>query len=268
MLSAELKRGVIQDIALMKYIGLRPVVVHGGGPEITALLKQMGKQSSFVSGLRVTDEETMAAAEMVLVGKINTELVALLNGQGVRAVGLSGKDAGLLKARKHLATVYENGTAKEVDIGFVGDVAEVRPDIIWTLLNNDYIPVIAPIGVGEAGESYNINADYAAGEIAGALRAEKLLLLTDVEGIYRDYRDKSTFISSLTFADAKKLIRGGGIDGGMIPKVEACIRAMSGGAAKAHIIDGRQPHSLLLEIFTDTGIGTEVVKGEGEIDEC
>jgi len=207
MLSAELKRGVIQDIALMKYIGLRPVVVHGGGPEITALLKQMGKQSSFVSGLRVTDEETMAAAEMVLVGKINTELVALLNGQGVRAVGLSGKDAGLLKARKHLATVYENGTAREVDIGFVGDVAEVKPDIIWTLLNNDYIPVIAPIGVGEAGESYNINADYAAGEIAGALRAEKLLLLTDVEGIYRDYRDKSTFISSLTFADAKKLIR-------------------------------------------------------------
>ncbi len=268
MLSAELKRGVIQDIALMKYIGLRPVVVHGGGPEITALLKQMGKQSSFVSGLRVTDEETMAAAEMVLVGKINTELVALLNGQGVRAVGLSGKDAGLLKARKHLATVYENGTAREVDIGFVGDVAEVKPDIIWTLLNNDYIPVIAPIGVGEAGESYNINADYAAGEIAGALRAEKLLLLTDVEGIYRDYRDKSTFISSLTFADAKKLIRSGGIDGGMIPKVEACIRALSGGAAKAHIIDGRQNHSLLLEIFTDTGIGTEVVKGEGEIDEC
>jgi acetylglutamate kinase len=152
----------------------------------------------------------MAAAEMVLVGKINTELVALLNGQGVRAVGLSGKDAGLLKARKHLATVYENGTAREVDIGFVGDVAEVKPDIIWTLLNNDYIPVIAPIGVGEAGESYNINADYAAGEIAGALRAEKLLLLTDVEGIYRDYRDKSTFISSLTFADAKKLIRSGG----------------------------------------------------------
>ncbi len=268
MLNNELKSSVIQDIALMKYIGLKPVVVHGGGPEITALLKQMGKQSSFVSGLRVTDEETMAAAEMVLAGKINTELVAMLNTHGARAVGLNGKDAGLIKARKHLATVYEGGQAREVDIGFVGDVAEVKPDILWTLLNNDYIPVIAPVGAGTAGESYNINADYVAGEIAGALRAEKLILLTDVEGIYRDYHDKSTFVSTLGFADAKKMIREGGIDGGMIPKVEACIRALSGGADKAHIIDGRQSHSLLLEIFTDTGIGTEVVKGEGEIDEC
>lgn len=268
MLNADLKNSVIQDIALMKYIGLRPVVVHGGGPEITALLKQMGKQSSFVSGLRVTDEETMAAAEMVLVGKINTELVAMLNTHGARAVGLNGKDAGLIKARKHLATVYEDGQARKVDIGFVGDVAEVKPDIIWTLLNNDYIPVIAPVGAGAAGESYNINADYVAGEIAGALRAEKLILLTDVEGIYRDYHDKSTFVSTLGFADAKRMIREGSIDGGMIPKVEACIRALSGGAEKAHIIDGRQNHSLLLEIFTDTGIGTEVVKGEGDIDEC
>jgi acetylglutamate kinase len=268
MLNADLKRSVIQDIVLMKFIGLRPVVVHGGGPEITALLKQMGKQSSFVSGLRVTDEETMAAAEMVLVGKINTELVALLNSQGARAVGLSGKDAGLIKARKHLATVYEEGKPREVDIGYVGDVAEVRPDIIWTLLNNDYIPVIAPVGAGDNGESYNINADYVAGEIAGALRAEKLLLLTDVEGIYRDYHDKSTFVSTLDFAAAKRMIREGGIEGGMIPKVEACIRALAGGAAKAHVIDGRQNHSLLLEIFTDTGIGTEVVKGEGQNDEC
>jgi acetylglutamate kinase len=268
MLNADLKNSVIQDIALMKYIGLRPVVVHGGGPEITALLKQMGKQSSFVSGLRVTDEETMAAAEMVLAGKINTELVAMLNTHGARAVGLNGKDAGLIKARKHLATVYEEGQAREVDIGFVGDVAEVKPDILWTLLNNDYIPVIAPVGAGAAGESYNINADYVAGEIAGALRAEKLILLTDVEGIYRDYHDKSTFVSTLGFADAKRMIREGSIDGGMIPKVEACIRALSGGADKAHIIDGRQSHSLLLEIFTDTGIGTEVVKGEGDNDEC
>lgn len=268
MLNADLKNSVIQDIVLMKYIGLKPVVVHGGGPEITALLKQMGKQSSFVSGLRVTDEETMAAAEMVLAGKINTELVAMLNNHGARAVGLNGKDAGLIKARKHLATVYEEGKAREVDIGFVGDVAEVKPDILWTLLNNDYIPVIAPVGAGAAGESYNINADYVAGEIAGALRAEKLILLTDVEGIYRDYHDKSTFVSTLGFADAKRMIREGSIDGGMIPKVEACIRALSGGADKAHIIDGRQTHSLLLEIFTDTGIGTEVVKGEGDNDEC
>ncbi|MDT8902642.1 acetylglutamate kinase [Anaeroselena agilis] len=268
MLNADLKNSVIKDIVLMKYIGLRPVVVHGGGPEITALLKQLGKQSSFVSGLRVTDEETMAAAEMVLAGKINTELVAMLNTHGARAVGINGKDAGLIKARKHLATVYEDGQSREVDIGFVGDVAEVKPDIIWTLLNNDYIPVIAPVGAGAAGESYNINADYVAGEIAGALRAEKLILLTDVEGIYRDYHDKSTFVSTLGFADAKRMIREGSIEGGMIPKVEACIRALSGGADKAHIIDGRQNHSLLLEIFTDTGIGTEVVKGEGENDEC
>lgn len=268
MINEDIKRSVIQDIVLMKYIGLKPVVVHGGGPEITALLKQMGKQSSFVSGLRVTDEETMAAAEMVLAGKINSELVALLNREGGRAVGLSGKDASLIVGRKHLATVYEDGEPRLVDIGFVGDVAEVRPDIVWTLLHNDYIPVIAPVGVGLDGETYNINADYVAGEIAGALRAEKLLLLTDVEGIYRDYHDKSTFVSTLDFADAKAMIRDGAIEGGMIPKVEACIRALSGGAAKAHIIDGRQAHALLLEIFTDTGIGTEVVKGEGEEDEC
>lgn len=267
MINDGLKQSVIQDIVLMRYIGLRPVVVHGGGPEITALLKQLGKQSAFVSGLRVTDADTMAAAEMVLVGKINTELVALLNLHGARAVGLNGKDASLIAATKHLARVYDNGRTTEVDIGFVGDVAAVNPDIVWTLLNSDYIPVIAPVGVGAAGESYNINADYVAGEVAGALRAEKLLLLTDVEGIYRDYRDKSSFISTLSFAAAKRMIRDGAIDGGMIPKVEACIRALSGGAAKAHIIDGRQAHSLLLEIFTDTGIGTEVVKGEGE-DEC
>ena len=268
MINEEIKRSVIQDLVLMKYIGLKPVVVHGGGPEITALLKQMGKQSSFVSGLRVTDAETMAAAEMVLAGKINTELVALLNREGARAVGLNGKDANLVVAKKHLATVYEGDATRQVDIGFVGDVAKVTPDIIWTLLNNDYIPVIAPVGAGEAGESYNINADYVAGEMAGALRAEKLLLLTDVEGIYRDYRDKSTFLSTLSFAAAQRMIREGAIEGGMIPKVEACIRALSGGAAKAHIIDGRQAHALLLEVFTDSGIGTEVVKGEGEEDEC
>ncbi|MDR3564652.1 MAG: acetylglutamate kinase [Negativicutes bacterium] len=264
MINADLKRSVIQDIILMKYIGLRPVVVHGGGPEITAMLKQLGKQSTFVSGLRVTDSETMDAAEMVLVGKINTEIVGLLNLYGAKAVGLNGKDASLLMAAKHLAKVYEGDNVKEVDIGFVGDVTKVNPEILLTLLDQGYIPVIAPIGVGSQGESYNINADYVAGEIAGALEAEKLLLLTDVEGIYRDYRDKSTFISSLTFAEAQQMIKDGSVDGGMIPKVEACIRALAGGAAKTHIIDGRQLHSLLLEIFTDTGIGTEVVKERGE----
>jgi len=260
MVNNELKRSVIQDIILMKYIGLRPVVVHGGGPEITAMLQQMGKKSDFVSGLRVTDAETVAVAEMVLVGKINTEIVGLLNQYGAKAVGLNGKDASLLVAAKHLAKVHEQDTVKEVDIGFVGDVTQVNPGILHSMIDSDYIPVIAPIGVGEAGESYNINADYVAGEIAGALKAEKLVLLTDVEGIYHDYHDKNTFISTLTFSEAQKMIKEGSIDGGMIPKVEACIRALSGGAAKTHIVDGRQPHSLLLEIFTDTGIGTEVVK--------
>jgi len=264
MINNELKRSVIQDIIMMKYIGLRPVVVHGGGPEITALLKQMGKQSTFVSGLRVTDSETMAAAEMVLVGKINTEIVGLLNLHGAKAVGLNGRDASLLVAAKHLAKVHEGDQVKEVDIGFVGDIVKVNTDIVLTLLDQGYIPVIAPIGGGTQGESYNINADYVAGEIAGALKAEKLLLLTDVEGIYRDYSDKSSFISTLTFAEAQQMIKTGSIDGGMIPKVEACIRALAGGAAKTHIIDGRQPHSLLLEIFTDTGIGTEVVKERGQ----
>ncbi|MDD4601056.1 MAG: acetylglutamate kinase [Negativicutes bacterium] len=260
MINNELKHSVIQDIILMKYVGMKPVVVHGGGPEITSMLKKLGKQSTFVSGLRVTDEETVAVAEMVLVGKINTEIVSLLNHHGAKAVGLSGKDAELIIAKKHLARVHEDGKVKEVDIGFVGDIEKINTDILTTLLNSDYIPVIAPIGVSNENESYNINADYVAGEVAGALGAEKLLLLTDIEGIYRDYKDKSTFVSTLGFAEAQNMIQTKAIDGGMIPKVEACIRALAGGAMKTHIIDGRQPHSLLLEVFTARGIGTEVVK--------
>ncbi|SDF51454.1 acetylglutamate kinase [Sporolituus thermophilus] len=261
MINEQLKAKVIQDIILMKAVGMRLVVVHGGGPEITAMLKQVGKQSTFVSGLRVTDAETMAIAEMVLVGKTNTEIVSLLNKYGAKAVGLNGKDASLIVAQKHLAKVYDGDAVKEVDIGFVGDVAQINPGILFTLLEQDYIPVIAPIGVGIGGESYNINADYVAGEIAGALAAEKLLLLTDVEGIYRDYHDKATFISTLTLTEAQAMIKQGTIDGGMIPKVEACLKALAGGARKTHIIDGRQPHSLLLEVFTDKGAGTEIVKG-------
>lgn len=260
MVNNELKHSVIKDIILMKYVGMKPVVVHGGGPEITGMLKQLGKQSTFVSGLRVTDEETVSVAEMVLVGKINTEIVSLLNHHGAKAVGLSGKDAELIIAKKHLARVHEDGQVKEVDIGYVGDIERINVDILTTLLNSDYIPVIAPIGVSIANESYNINADYVAGEVAGALGAEKLLLLTDTEGIYRDYHDKSTFISTLDFAEAQQMIKTKAIDGGMIPKVESCIRALAGGAVKTHIIDGRQPHSLLLEVFTAEGIGTEVVK--------
>ncbi len=260
MVSNELKEQVIQDIVLMKYVGMRPVIVHGGGPDITNFLKKVGKQSEFVSGLRVTDEETVQIAEMVLVGKINTEIVSLLNEAGVKAVGLSGKDAELLKAKKKYAVVHENGTTREVDIGFVGAVEEVNTDILNDLLERNYIPVIAPIGVGEHHESFNINADYVAAEVAGALKAEKLLLLTDIEGIYGDYNDKSTFISTLKQLDARKMIEAGTIAGGMIPKVEACLSSLEAGTGKTHIIDGRQPHSLILEVFTPQGIGTQVVK--------
>lgn len=260
MINDEFKRSVIQDIILLKYVGMRPVVVHGGGPEITATLKKFGKKSEFISGLRVTDAETVAIAEMVLVGKINTEIVSLLNHYGARAVGLSGKDADLIIAAKHLAKIHEDGQSRELDIGFVGDVTQINKGIIETLLDQNYIPVVAPIGVGLKGETYNINADYVAGELAGALGAEKLLLLTDVEGIYRDYNDKSSFISTLSFVEAQEMIKHGTIGGGMIPKVEACVRALTRGAAKTHIIDGRLAHSLLLEVLTDEGIGTEVIK--------
>ena len=260
MINEELKAKVIQDIIFLQCAGLRPVVVHGGGPEITAMLKRVGKQSNFIGGLRVTDEETVELAEMVLVGKLNTELVSILNRQGGKAIGLNGKDANLVLAKKHMSEVYENGEVKLVDIGFVGDVVSVNTELINSLLDLGYIPVIAPIGAGVNGETYNINADSVAGEVAGALKAEKLLLLTDVRGIYVDYRDESTFVSTLTFERAQELMIKGCIDGGMIPKVKACITALSGGAAKTHIVDGRQPHTILMEIFTDAGIGTEVVK--------
>ena len=259
MINEDLKEKVMQDIALMKYVGIRPVIVHGGGPEITGFLKKVGKKSSFVAGLRVTDAETVEIAEMVLDGKVNSEIVNLLNHRGVRAVGLSGKDANLICAQKKLATVYDGDEKKKVDIGYVGAVEQVNVALIEDLLDQDYVPVIAPIGVGKNGESYNINADYVAGEIAGALKAEKLMLLTDVEGIYGNYEDKSTFISTLTLKEAESMIQSGVIGGGMIPKVETCLKALKGGAAKTHIIDGRQPHSLLLEIFTSQGIGTEVI---------
>ncbi|MBR4695227.1 MAG: acetylglutamate kinase [Selenomonadaceae bacterium] len=260
MVNDDLKEKVMQDVALMKYVGIHPVIVHGGGPEITAFLKKVGKESSFVSGLRVTDEETVEIAEMVLDGKINSEIVTRLNRIGVRAVGLSGKDAGLIRAKKKLATVYEGEEKKRVDIGYVGEVIQVDITVIKDLIAHDYIPVIAPIGVGEDGESYNINADYVASEIAGALEAEKLLLLTDIEGIYKDYDDKSTFISSLHAEEARNYIKEGIISGGMIPKVEACLMALEKGAGKTHIIDGRLEHSIILEIFTSAGIGTQVEK--------
>ena len=259
MINEALKENVMRNVALMKFVGIQPILVHGGGPEITGFLKKVGKESSFVSGLRVTDEETVEIAEMVLDGKLNSEIVSLLNLRGVRAVGLSGKDAGLIKAKKKLAAVYESDAVREVDIGYVGEVTAVDTRIITDLLQQDYVPVIAPIGMGEHGESYNINAEYVAAEIAGALRAEKVLLLTDVEGVYKDFADKSSLISQLHLEEAKAYIRSGVIDGGMIPKVEACLRALEAGAHKAHIIDGRLDHSIILEIFTSRGIGTMVL---------
>ena len=260
MINDDLKEKVMQDIALMKYVGIRPVIVHGGGPDITGFLKKVGKESDFVAGLRVTDEETIEIAEMVLDGKVNSEIVNLLNRRGVRAVGLSGKDAGLIKARKKLATVYEGEDTKKVDIGYVGEVEQVDTGSLEDLLKQGYVPIIAPIGVGDNGESYNINADYVAAEIAGALQAEKLLLLTDIEGIYKDFNDKSSFISTLHLPEAKQYIKEGIIAGGMIPKVEACLTALEQGAGKTHIIDGRLAHSIILEIFTSRGIGTQVVR--------
>jgi acetylglutamate kinase len=259
MINEELKLKVIQDIILMKYIGINVVVVHGGGPEITALMKQMGKDPEFVHGLRVTDRETMEIAEMVLVGKLNPEIVSLINHHGGKAVGLSGKDGGMIRAHKSLLTKVVDGETKTYDIGFVGDVEKVDASVVKAVVNAGYIPVIAPIGVGENNQSYNINADYVAGDVAGALQADKLLLLTDVEGVFRDYQDKSTLISSLTLREIDELIAQGIIAGGMIPKVQACVNAINKGVKKVNIIDGRLPHSILLELFTNQGIGTEIV---------
>ena len=255
MTSETLKDEVVQDLALMKYVGIRPIIVHGGGPEITALLKRLGKETTFIEGLRVTDAETVTTAEMVLAGKINADIVTRLCLQGASAVGLSGKDANLLRARKK--QVFVQG--KAVDIGFVGEVEAVNTQILATLLQSDYLPVVAPIGADGAGQSYNINADYVAAALAGALQAEKLILLTDVEGIYKDYADKTSFLPTITVREAQQYLKDGTLQGGMLPKVEACLRALSQGAKKAHIIDGRQEHSLILELFTSQGIGTQII---------
>ncbi len=260
MISDELKSKVITDITLMKYVGIRPVIVHGGGPDITGFLQKIGKKSEFVSGLRVTDKETMAIAEMVLIGKVNSEIVNRLSQAGNHAIGLSGKDGNLIRARKKLAEVHREGKIERVDIGYVGEVESITASVLSDMLEGGYIPVVAPVGVGESGESYNINADYVAAKVAGALHAEKLLLLTDVEGIYKNYADRSSFISSLTEEEARRYIDDGVISGGMIPKVEACLGALAEGTRKTSIIDGRLPHSLLLELFTEQGIGTEIVR--------
>ena len=253
MEQADLKEQFAQDVLLLRLVGIRPVIVHGGGPQIGALMKRLGKEPRFVGGMRVTDEETVQIVEMVLVGKINKEIVGLINLHGGRAVGLSGKDASLLRARKRLHRMPDGTSA---DIGLVGEVEAVNPEPIRLLEENGFIPVIAPVGVGEAGETYNINADLVAGDVAAALFAEKLIHLTDVTGINGE---DGRMVSTLTKRDAERLIKAGVIDGGMLPKVESSLRALTGGAQKAHIIDGRVPHAILLEVLTKEGIGTEIV---------
>ncbi len=253
MEKADLKEQFARDVLLLRLIGIRPVIVHGGGPQIGALMKKLGKEPHFVGGMRVTDPETMELVEMVLVGKLNKEIVGLINVHGGRAVGLSGKDANLLRARKRLHRMPDGST---VDIGLVGEVETVNADVIRLFEDNGLIPVIAPVGVGARGESYNVNADLVAGEVAAALRAEKLIHLTDVQGINGE---DGRLLSRLTKRDAERLIKTNVIDGGMLPKVESALRALEGGAAKAHIIDGRVPHAVLLEVFTHQGVGTEIV---------
>jgi len=260
MVDCALKKAVLTDVVLMKYVGMRPVIVHGGGPEITAMLKKLGIESRFIGGLRVTDDETMEIVEMVLVGKINKEIVSMLNAFGGRAVGLSGKDAGLLQAARKMGRARRpDGTVEMVDIGHVGEITRVDPDIVSTLIDQGYIPVISPVAMGADRESYNINADYVAGELAVALKAEKLVILTDVEGILADRRDRDSLISVIHAPEVPDLVTRGIIEGGMIPKVECCTRALAGGVGTTHILDGRVPHSILLEVFTDRGIGTMVV---------
>lgn len=258
MAAADLKAAVMQDIALMKYVGMHPIVVHGGGPEVSEMARKMGIEPQFVDGLRVTDAATMAIAQMVLVGKTNREIVTHLCAQGVKAVGLSGQDAGLIRAVRHLHRSAETG--EMVDLGYVGDVASVDTEVLTALTRAGFVPVIAPIGVGPGGQPYNINADTVAGAIAAAMQAEKLVLLTDVEGVRADKDDPSSVLSRVTAQEVQAWIARGKLEGGMIPKLQCCLTALEGGVNRVHIIDGRVPHSLLLEIFTDEGVGTMVIK--------
>ncbi|MGH7899127.1 MAG: acetylglutamate kinase [Candidatus Binatia bacterium] len=257
MIDEELQSSFAEDIALLKYVGINPVIVHGGGPQIDRMLEKLRLESRFVRGMRVTDEATMDVVEMVLGGKINKQIVTLINKHGGKAVGLSGKDGGLLLARKMLIKVTEAGKPAEiVDIGMVGEIIKVNVDVIRSLDAADFIPVIAPVAVGERGESYNVNADTAAGKFAEAIQAEKLILLTDVEGI-KDGND--ALLRTLSSEQVSQLIQSGVIGEGMIPKVECCVEALRGGVKKTHIIDGRKRHAVLLEIFTEQGVGTEVI---------
>lgn len=247
---------IIEDIILLKYVGMKPVIVHGGGAEISQEMEKRNMVPQFINGLRVTDEETMEITEMVLIGKINTRLVAEINlhilegmGNGVKGIGLSGEDAQLLTVIKH----------SSLDLGFVGEIEKVNPEILFVLLEKNYIPVIATVGVDKEGTRYNINADTVAGQIGISLQAGKLIYLSDVDGIFKDFKDPTSLISSLTINQAKDLIESGQIQKGMIPKVDSAIQALEGGVNKVHFLNGKRAHSILLELFTDSGIGTEII---------
>ena len=252
MKDGTLKAGVIRDIVFLSCVGVRPIVVHGGGPEINIWLDKLGIEPQFKDGLRVTDADTMDVVEMVLVGRVNKELVSLINQAGASAVGLCGKDGNLVQARP----VGKEG------IGFVGEVTSINPKLIQSLVDNGYVPVISSVAADENGQAYNINADTVAGEIAAALHAEKLILLTDTPGILEDYHDPSTLLTKLDITKLRKLIEDGIVAGGMIPKVNCCVRSLAQGVGAAHILDGRIPHALLLEIFTDEGIGSMIVASD------
>jgi acetylglutamate kinase len=245
-----LRNSVAKDLALLHYVGLRVVVVHGGGPQVSEMMKRLGLEPKFVGGLRVTDQDTMEVAQMVLIGTVNKELVSLIQKHGGKAVGLSGKDAGLIKACKL--------ECAEGDLGAVGDIIAVETGVVDTLTDAGYVVVISTIGIGEEGESYNINADTAAGAVATALHAEKLIVLSDIPGLLADVDDENTLISQLTPAQARQLVAEGKVSRGMIPKLEACLLAIEGGVPRAHMIDGRLPHSMLIELFSDAGIGTMI----------
>ncbi|SDB62444.1 MULTISPECIES: acetylglutamate kinase [unclassified Butyrivibrio] len=256
MESEEFQKNVIKDVTLLKLVGFKPIIVHGGGKAISKWVGKVGKEAEFVNGLRVTDEETMEIAEMVL-NKVNKCLVRMVQELGVKAIGISGKDSGLLKAKKKLSGGQ--------DIGFVGDVEKVDPKILYDLMDNDYLPIIAPVGMNENFETFNINADDAACAIAKAVNADKLAFLTDIEGVYRDINDPSSFISRLTCSEADALIASGNIGGGMLPKLENCSNAVKEGVHRVHILDGRIPHCLLLEFFTNKGVGTMFMPDGEEI---
>lgn len=264
MVNDSLKESVMQDVLLMKSVGIKPVIVHGGGPFINNMLTDLNIETEFKKGLRVTDDAVMNVAEMVLSGQVNKDIVKHYNKIGGKAVGISGKDGNLIKVKKKYIEEHNNkGEIRQVDIGLVGEIETIDPALVNLLIDNDFVPVISPVAADMNGDTYNVNADYVAGEIAGAIGADKFILLTDTKGVCKDKDDESTLLAELTLAEVEKHIESGVISEGMIPKVECCSHALRKGVRQAHIVDGRLKHSLLLELFFDAGIGTMIIPHEG-----